>query len=130
MTITPKPEHYREAARIVRAGWTADSYAEVESGCSASIAEGRRFCANGALAKAANARLICDGTMPHGDDAHALAAPLVASLRKAGIKLAYDDGMGADDDINEWNNEAESAEHVAAALERCAGELERGELSP
>lgn len=68
-TIVPKPEHYREAARLVRAGWSRRAYATNRAGKTVrSMSNGECFCASGALAVTGGARPHPHGYGPHDDD--------------------------------------------------------------
>lgn len=109
-TIVPEPRHYREAARVVREGWCQGAYDD-EEGC---------HCVMGALHVGFG--LSLSETTKADEDA--MSAPLAASLR---LRLRGTPKRA----VVSWNDApGRTAEDVAEALERCAEELERGEVAP
>ena len=126
----PTPALYLQAAATVRRGWSRRWYAE-KDGSYAPYPKGDRFCAIGALALAAGLGPEAKSLGPDEEGADTLARPLVASLRRNGhVWINSDDEGAAELAVSVWNHGRASGEEVAVALERCAGELERGEIEP
>lgn len=120
----PLAEVYREAARIVRNGWSRYDYATTRNGAFVKeLARGECFCASGALAVAGGARQHPIGAGPHEDDEADLLGPLVRSLAEDDFA---EDGDPCDRhaDVASWNKYARSADDVAERLDRVASEIE------
>ncbi len=121
----PLAEVYRDAAGIVRRGWSRSDYATTKKGKVVQLAAGECFCASGALAVAGGARPHPFGHGPHDDDEANLLGPLADSLAGDGLTEGHDrcDRFA---EVAWWNERASSAKEVAERLERVACELEKG----
>lgn len=110
----PLAEVYRAAAARVRRGWCREDYAQNEHGLAVdpNEAHATKWCGMGAICAEAGV----EGE-PDDDTFWALTRPLVTHLERR-----YGDG-----DPNEWNDaDGQTAESVAADLDRVAADLEKG----